>query len=199
MAARETRAQMAASEDVSWCPLPQVPLAAGELDAALAARRRGAHVLRAVVREGPQGPPEVIAAGDESRGAMSQQGDGTVARWGERRLVGRSVRHAPAAEAARRARVAKARAQSAARTLRGRGTKRCETVAAFRQAVVALVQRSGVENLLWCRVTPHATPRPVRASRGQPARVDHAHHATVEVCVDEAAVEAAVRRVGWRV
>ena len=64
---------------------------------------------------------------------------------------------------------------------------------------MALVQRSGVANLRGFRLTPHATPRPVRAYRGQPARVDHAHHATVEVCVDEAAWEAAVRRVGWRV
>ncbi len=39
----------------------------------------------------------------------------------------------------------------------------------------------------------------VRAYRAQPARVDHDHDATVEVCVDEAAVEATVRRVGWRV
>jgi transposase len=62
-----------------------------------------------------------------------------------------------------------------------------------------MVQRYGVENLVGFRVTPHATPRPVRAYRGQPARVDHAHHVTVEVCVDAAAVETAVRRLGWRV
>jgi transposase len=39
----------------------------------------------------------------------------------------------------------------------------------------------------------------VRAYRGQPARVEHAWHAIVEVCVDEAALEAAVQRLGWRV
>ena len=56
-----------------------------------------------------------------------------------------------------------------------------------------------MENLLWFRLTQHVTPRPVRAYRGQPARVDHDRHAPVEVCVDEAALEAAVRRLGWRV
>ena len=61
---------------------------------------------------------------------MSQQVDGKVESWGERRLVGRSVRHAPAAEAALRARVAKALAQIEARNLRGRGKKRFETVSA---------------------------------------------------------------------
>jgi hypothetical protein len=56
-----------------------------------------------------------------------------------------------------------------------------------------------VENLVWFRVTQHVTPRQVRASRGQPARVDPDRHATIEVCVDDAALEAAVRRLGWRV
>ncbi len=130
---------------------------------------------------------------------MSQQVDGKVESWSERRLVVRSVRQAQAAAAALRARVAKARAQIEALNQRGRGKRRFETVSAFRQAVVAIVQRDGVENLVCFRLTPHATPRPVRASRGQPARVDHEHHATVEVCVDAAALEAAVRRLGWRV
>jgi len=65
--------------------------------------------------------------------------------------------------------------------------------------VVAIVQAYNVEHLVWFRLTQHTTPRPVRAYRGQPARVDHARHATVEVCADEAALAAAVRRLGWRV
>jgi transposase len=130
---------------------------------------------------------------------MSQQVGEQVQAWTERRLVVRSVRQAHAAEAALRARVAKAIAQIEAFNQRGRGKKRWETVSALRQAVVAIVQRYGVENLLWFRLTQHATPRPVRAYREQPARVDHDRHATVEVCVDEAALEAAVRRLGGRV
>src|SRR5712664_4756635 len=199
MASRETRARIAAAEDFYLCPLPQVQLAEGELDAALEALWRGEHVLSSVVREGPKGQPELIAEGYEYRVAMSQQVEGQVESWTERRLVVRSVRQAQAAEAALRARVAKARAQIEALKQRGRGKKRFETVSAFRQAVVAIVQRDGGENLVWFRLTPHATPRPVRASRGPPARVDHEHHATVEVWVDEAALEAAVRRLGWRV
>src|SRR5262249_37630263 len=71
---------------------------------------------------------------------------------------------------------------------RGRGKKRFETVSALRQAVVAIVQRYSVENLIWFRLTQHDPPHPVRAYRGQPARVDHDRHATVEVRVDEAAL-----------
>src|SRR5229473_1183380 len=199
MASRETRARIAAPGDFYLCPLPQVQLAEGELDAALEAVWSDAHPLNSVVREGPKGEPELIAEGYEYPVPMSQKVDGTVQSWTERRLVVRSVRHAHAAEAALRARVAKAMAQIEALNQRGRGKKRFETMAALRQAVVAIVQRYGVENLVWFRVTPHVTPRPVRAYLRRPARVEHDRHATVEVCVDEAAVEAAVRRLGWRV
>lgn len=126
---------------------------------------------------------------------MGEQGQ----TWTERRLGVRSVRPAHAAAAALRARVAKALAPLEALNQRGRGQKRFETVSALRQAVVALVQRYGVENLVGFRLPQHGTPRAVRAYRGQPARVDHARHATVEGWGDEAAVEAVVRRLGWRV
>jgi len=130
---------------------------------------------------------------------MSHQVGAQVQTWTERRLVVRSVRQAHAAEGALRARVAKAIAQMDALNQRGRGKKRCETVSALRQAVVAIIQGYGVEHLVWFRLTQQVTPRPVRAYRGQPARVDHDRHATIEVCVDDAALEAAVRRLGWRV
>jgi transposase len=199
MASRDTRARIAAAGDYYLCPLPQVQLAEGEFEAALEAVCNGEHALSAVRRKGPQGDPEVIAEGYEYPVAMSQQGDSTVENWTERRLVVRSMRQAQAAEAALRARVAKALAQIEALNQCGRGKKRFETLAALRQAVVAIVQRYGVENLVWFRLTPHVTLRPVRAYRGQPARVDHNHHATVEVCVDEAALEATIGRLGWRV
>jgi hypothetical protein len=63
---------------------------------------------------------------------------------------------------------------------------------------VTIVQRYGVAHLVWFRVPPHVTSRPVRAYRGL-ARVDQDRHVTVEVCVDAAALEAAVSRLGWRV
>jgi hypothetical protein len=127
---------------------------------------------------------------------MSQPVGEHVQTWTERRVVLRSVRQARAAEAALRARIAKAMAQIEALNQRGRGKKRFETVAALRQAVGAIVQAHHVENLVWFRVTQQTTPPPVRADRGQPARVDHPRHATVEGCVDEAALAAAVHRWG---
>jgi transposase len=187
MASRDTRARIAAAGDFSLCPLPQGQLDEGEFDTALAAVRKGEQVLSAVVREDPQGQLEVIAEGDEYPVALRLKGEGQVESWTERRLVVRSVRQAHAAEAALRARVAQAMAQMEALNQGGRGTKRLETVSAFRQAVVAIAQRDNVEDLRWFRLTQHNIPRPVRAYRGQPARVDHDRHATVEVRVDDAA------------
>jgi len=199
MASRDTRARIAAAGDFYLCPLPQVQMDQGEFDAALEAVCHGEHVLSSVVREGPKGQPEVIAEGYEYPVAMSQKGEGQGESWTERRLVVRSVRQAQAAEAALRARVAKAMVQIEALNQRGRGKKRFETVAALRQAVVAIMQRYSVEDLLWFRLNQYDTPRLVRAYRGQPARVDHDRHATVEVRVDEAALEATIHRLGWRV
>jgi transposase len=133
------------------------------------------------------------------RESKSQQGDRRVEHWPERRLVGRSRRQAQAAEAALRARVAKALAQIGALTQGGRGKKRFETPSALRQAVVAIVPRYGVAHRVWLRLPPHVTSRPVRAYRGQPARIAHHYHATVEARVDEAALEATIERRGWRV
>jgi len=62
-----------------------------------------------------------------------------------------------------------------------------------------MVQRDGVEHLVWFRWTPPITTRSVRAYRGQPARVEYDRDTTVEVCVDAAALEATIRRLGWRV
>src|SRR2546422_720495 len=120
MASRDTRARIAAAGDFYLCPLPQVQLDQGEFDAALEAVCHGEHVLSSVVREGPKGQPEVIAEGYEYPVAMSQKGEGQGESWTERRLMVRSVRHAQAAEAALRARVAKAIAQIEALNQRGR-------------------------------------------------------------------------------
>src|SRR5437764_13104532 len=107
MAWRETRARLVGSGDFYLCPLPQVQLAAGELDTTLEAVWRGEQSLSPVMREGPKGELEVIAEGYEYAVAMSQQGGEQAQTWTERRLVMLSVGLAHAAAAALPARVAK--------------------------------------------------------------------------------------------
>jgi transposase len=176
-----------------------VQLAEGELDAALEAVWSGAQALSPVVREQADGTLERIAEGYGYLVPMRLESAGQLQSWTERRLVVRSLRQAQAAESTRRARVAKAIAQIEALNQRGRGKRRFAEVAALRQEVVTIVQRYGVEAFLWLRFHQHAQRRAVRAYRDRPARIAEERHATVEVRVDEATLEAAVRRLGWRV
>jgi len=199
MAAHATRAFIALSGDYYLCPLPQVQLAEGELEAALERVWSGDPALISVLRAQEQGEPKLIAQGYEYEVPMSMEVEGQSRAWRERRLVVRSVRHAEAAEVALRARVAKAKAQVEALNLRGRGRQRFEAIATLREAVHDIVQRHRVEDFLWLRYDQHTTTRPVRAYKDRPAYVKEEHHATVEVRVDEAALESAVRRLGWRI
>src|SRR2546430_251825 len=199
MASRETRARLAAAGAVYVCPRPQVQRAQGACAAALEALGSGAppsaRWCGRAHRVHGRGVPRALrlpwrcASRWASRCPMGPRG----VWWGDRggRHTRRRWRFAPGwPKRWRRLRLY---------NQRGRGKKRVETVSALRQAVVALIQRDGVDDLVWFRLPPPVTSRPVRASRAQPARVDHDHEATVEVCVAEAAVEATVRRVGWRV
>jgi transposase len=198
MAARPTRATIAAGGDYYLCPLSEIQQFEGELEAALEAVWRDDQPLTQVMRNNAKGEPELIAEGYEYPVTMSHPLGEHDYTWEERCLVVRSVRHAKAAEAALRARVAKARAQIEALNQRGRGKKRFETMAALRRAVVAIIQRHEVADFIRFRLHPHLEERSVRAYRGQPARVEQVRDTTVEVEVDEAALEMATRRLGWR-
>jgi transposase len=199
MASREARACIASRGDFYLCPLPQVQRAERELDEALEAIWSGEQGLRPVFREREAGKPEQIAEGYDYLVPMRVDEASTLYSWTERRLVVRSLRQAQAAELALRARLTQAITQIEALNQRGRGKKRFEEIAALRQAVVTIVHRYGVADFLWLRYSQHTTPRAVRAYRGQAARVEDERQASVEVRVDEVALEAAVRRLGWRV
>jgi len=199
MASRETRAWIANQGAYYLCPLPQVQLAEGELAAALEALDRGEVALSPVCREPQDGESERIAEGYERQAVMAFEAPGTSQTWMERRFVVRSLRHATAAEVSLRARVAQAQAQVEALNQRGRGRKRFEERDELRQAATAIVQRHQVEDFLWLRYDQQCTSRPVRAYRNREAGSKVERQATVEVRVDEEALERAVGRLGWRV
>jgi len=199
MAAHDTRTCIALAGAYSLCPLPQVQLAEGELDEALERVWSGEQALTSGLREPQPGKPALIAQGYEREVPMSVEVDGKRQEWTERRLVVHSVRHARAAEAARRSRVAKAKGQVEALNRRGRGRQRFADVEMLRQAANEIVQRHRVEAFLWLRYDHYPTTRQVRAYRDRPAYVKEDRQATVEARVDEEALEVAVRRLGWRV
>jgi transposase len=169
-----------------------------ELEAALEPVWSREQSLTQVMRDTAKGEPEFIAEGYEYPVTMSHPLGEEVHTWEERCWVVRSQRHAQAAETALRARVAKATAQIRGLNQRGRGKQRFETMVALRRAVVAILKRYEVADFMRFRLHPHVEERSVRASRGQPARVEQVRDTTVEVEVDEAALESATRRLGWR-
>jgi hypothetical protein len=63
MASRAPRALLAGQGDFSWWPLPQLPRAAGALEAALEAVWSGEQTRSPVYRERQDGPPERMAEG----------------------------------------------------------------------------------------------------------------------------------------
>jgi transposase len=199
IAAHATRAFIALAGDYYLCPLSQIQLAEGELDEALKSVWSGEQALTSVCREQDQGHLTLIAQGYEREVPLSVEVEGKQQEWTERRLVVRSMRHAEAAEAALRARVTEAKAQVEALNRRGRGRKRFEEVETLRQAVNEIVQRHRVEDFLWLRYDHHTTTRQVRAYKERPAYEKQECQATVEVRVDEEALESAVRRLGWRI
>jgi transposase len=199
MASRETRAWIASQGAYYLCPLPQVQLAEGEWEEAFAALERGEVTLSPVFRESDDNKPERIAEGYERQVPMELAGQGESQRWTERRLVIRSLRHAKASEATLRARVAQAKAQVEALNQRGRGRKRFEEIGELRPAVNAIVQQHQVADFLWLRYDQQDTSRPVRAYRDRAAGSKIDRQATVEVRVDEEALDFAVSRLGWRV
>ena len=198
MAAHATRAFIALAGDYYLCPLPQVQLGEGEFAAALESVWSGEQALTSVFRDNERREPTLIAQGYEYEVPMSVAVEGQSREWNERRLVVRSVRHAEAAEAALRSRVAKAKAQIEALNRRGRGRRRFEEIVTLREAANEIVQRYRVEDLLWLRYDHHTTTRSVRAYRERPAYEKQEGHATVEVRVDEETLASAVSRLGWR-
>ena len=121
--------------------------------------------------------------------------------WSERRLIVRSVRHAEAAEVALRARVARPRHTSRPSTdadaVAQGALKRCRDATPGGQRHCPASPRRGLR-VASIRATTPRHVRCVRISIGQ-RYVKEDHHATVEVRVDEAALESAVQRLGWRI
>jgi transposase len=199
MAAHNTRAFIAMAGDYYLCPLSQSQLGEGELDEALERVFNDEQALRPIFRADDKGEAKLIAEGYERTVPMRIEMDGGQHQWDERRLVVRSIRHAEAAEASLRSRVSQAKEQVEALNRRGRGRKRFEETETLRQATVEIIQRHRVEDFLWLRFDEQVSTRSVRAYQGRAEYVKADRQATVEVEIDDEALDTAIRRLGWRI
>ena len=199
MAALATRAFVAAAGDVYLCPLSESQLSRAERRALLQPVWEGTQALQPVWRPGPKGQPdELVAEGFAVDVALTAPVAGREVRWAERRWLVRSRAYAQAQEAALERRLAKAEAALRDLPARKQGKKQ-RWHAELVQAAEAIVAREGVDGLLRFTVEARRTARPVRAYRDRPARRDLQVSFVIDVCREEARIEAKKREMGWQV
>ena len=199
MAALATRACVQAGGDFYLCPLSQNQLPPEALDAYLGPAWDGQQGLTDIYRQKGDGEQERIAEDFERLETMTAEVNGETITRMKRRLVVRSLKQARKAEKALCNRLAKAQAALTALNKRGRGRKHFTEVEALRQAAEAIMAKYRVQGLLRLGYREIVHERPVRRYRDRPATVRIEREVQVTVEVDAAAVEEAVRRLGWRV
>jgi transposase len=199
MAALATRAYLHAQGDYYLCPLASKQLPEEVLDAYLQPVWAGERTLAPVYRSQDGQEPELIAQGYEQTVTLTGEVDGQPISWDERQVIVRSIKLAQAAQTALHARLAKAQAALAQLNEHRPGKIVYRDADSLQQAARAILKQHRVEGLLQLRIDEQVTERPLRAYGSRPAtvRVERSVHLHTEV--DEAAISAAERRLGWRV
>ena len=199
MGALETRACVEAGGDFYLCPLSEIQLPEETLEAYLAPVWTEEQGLTPIYRETATDEQDLIAQGFERTETLTAVVDGKTTTWTERRLVIRSLKYAEAAERGLKKRLAKAQQALAALNRRGRGKKRFHEVESLCQAAEAILERHRVQDLLQLSYRETETEHPVRGYAGRPPTMRVERDVQVSVVINDVAVEAALRRLGWRV
>lgn len=198
MAARETRATVAALGDHYLCPLPRTQVSDEQMAAYLEPVWQGEQDLGSIYRE-KAGEREQVASGYEREVTVSAEVDGEPITWAERHLVVRSLRQARAAETRLQKKLDEAQAALEQLNERGRGKKRYQRVAELQAAAQDIVADYDLRGLLVLTYEETVEEREVRRYGDHPARTEVERDAFLTVAVDEAAVEHKLQQAGWRV
>jgi len=199
MAALSTRASVHAQGDYYLCPLANKQLPDGVLDTYLQPVWAGERTLTPVYRSKPGEEPELIAQGYEQTMIQVGEVDGQPLSWSERQVIVRSLKLAQASQAALQARLVKVQAALLQLHAHKQGKPHSHDADALRASAQALVKQHQVEGLLRLRIDEQVTERAVRAYGSRPATMRIERTLSLHSEIDEAAVEAASRRLGWRV
>jgi transposase len=200
MAALDTRAFVARTNDYYLCPLPAVQVSATVLQRLLEPVWDGSQTLTAVTRPAldPTAPPQEVAQGFELTVIQTATQEGREVSWTERWLVVCSTAHAQRQGAALEQRVARAVAALEALNQRKRGKKQCDA-ATLQAAAEQILARHGVVGLVAVQVSTERTEVSKRKYKDRPAVVEVREESRVVVEVNTAAVAAQKRLCGWRV
>ena len=140
-----------------------------------------------------------IAQGFELTETVTGQVDGKTISWTERRLVIRSINYAQAQEKSLNKRLKKAKTAIADLTRSRSGYKCLTTLDSFCSAVNILLKQYDVEGLLEIDAVETTIEQHRRRYRYRPSRVETKQVLEVHVQNNEEALEAAIKRLGWRV
>jgi transposase len=198
MGALATRAFVQQGGDYYLCPLAPQHLPGEELDRYLEPVWEGTQLLTPVYAQEGE-PGELLAEGYERFVELTATVAGKQVTWRERRLVLRSPAQAKSEEAALRDRVAQTLLALSKLNERGMGKRRARDGEAFRARVGTARKRYHVEALIAVAVTEQVTERRVKSYQGRPARLVEERDWQVVATVEEEALAAALRRLGWRV
>jgi transposase len=206
MAALATRAYVVVSGDYYLCPLSSKQLSAEDLDTLLAPVWTGQQSLTPVYRPIEMTPdsdetpePEKVAEGFGYPHRLTFDQEGQTLEWTEQHWVIPSLKWAERQARALRQRLNQAQTAIEELNVPRQGKKRFTEPTALATAVEAILGQYRVAGLLQLDYHTQSETRPKRRYRDRPARIEYLQTVTVQATVDETALEAAIRRLGWRV
>lgn len=199
MMSLETRLHLVAGDDTYLGPFSQTQVSQDRLDSYLEPVWTDEQALTTIERCGTNGKAEQIAEGFECCETLTATYEGQTITWVERRLVIRSLAHAKTAEAALHARLQQAKTAIEALPERKQGKEPIITAEALSQAAEKLLKQHDVMGMLQFHITEQIQEQLVRKHKERPAETRIHRQLTIEVQPDEVAIQAAVRRLGWRV
>ena len=194
-----TRAHLKAGKDSYLGPFSTVQIPQSALDAYLEPVWSEQQALTAVERQGTTGKLEKIAEGYELCLAQTATIKDEEVIWNERRLVIRSLAHAKAAEEALLSRLEKAKSAIESLTTRKQGKELISEPEVLNQMAVAILQKYEVAGLLQSQITEEVRERHIRKYKDRPAGIRIDRKLVIVTIRDEAAIQKAIFRLGWRV
>jgi transposase len=199
MATLNTRIYIAAHQDYYLCPLAEKQMSAERLEAYLQPIWREEQATIPVYRENLAGEEEQIAEGYEQSLAISAEANGETVTWTERHLIVRSLQQARKEEEGLRTRLAKAQAELLQLNEHKQGKRRLEDGVAMRLAAEKVLTKYRVANLLKLKISEQREERTIRSYKGRAVRTESETTLSLQMEVDEPAVQQAVAFLGWRV
>src|SRR5436305_898030 len=200
MAALETRAYLASTQDYYLCPLSEKQLSREQRRSLIARVQQGQQVLQRVDRpkENPEDEAELVAEGFAVEETVQAEVGGRAFTWTERRWVVRSVAFAAGQRQQLERRLRQAQEALEHLTERKRG-KRVLAAEELLQAVRSILHQPGGEGVLTAVVQTTRQERTLRRCRGRPEQVVVEEEHRVEVSRRDEAIAAAKAELGWQV